>query len=68
MKFGLVSQVCVECLVVLQTLDECKFCTRCGVILCKMCYPERALEMRHGKECALFVEAGHKFDIRLVFD
>ena len=51
---------------VLPTLEECMFCTRCGESLCEMCYPERASEKRHGKECALFVEAGHKFEIRLV--
>lgn len=66
MKFGFVSQVCVECLVVLPTLDECMFCAGCGVILCEMCYTEKSPDTRHGKECALFVEAGHKFEIRLV--
>ena len=65
-KFVLALQVCVECLVVLPTLDECMFCAKCGVILCEMCYPNKASDTRHAKECALFVEAGHKFEIRLV--
>ena len=58
-------QVCVECFVELPSLEECAFCAECGVILCEECRSGER-RRRHGEECALFVEAGHKFAIRLV--
>ena len=64
MKFGLVPKVCVECFVVMPTMVECMFCFKCGVILCEACYTKGDTDTRHAKECALFVEAGHKFQIR----
>ena len=66
MKFDLVLQACVECLVVMPTLEDCRFCIKCGVILCEMCFSSNLSNSRHRKECDLFVEAGHKFQIRLV--
>ena len=51
---------------VMPTLEDCRFCIECGVILCEMCFSSNSSNTRHRRECALLVEAGHKFQIRLV--
>ena len=61
-----VLQVCVECLVDLPTIDDYVPCAKCGMIFCTVCYQSNSLNSSHEKECALFEEAHHKFQIKYV--
>ena len=65
MKFWCALQVCVECLEVSPILEDFMPCAKCGAILCERCFHMKSSATWHGKECSLFVEAGHKFQIRL---